>query len=442
VFNGQKIGFSHLTLAAADQPGQFEIRSDTAFALRFLGFDKRINLKAYDVVRDDLDLVRFRYEYVIDGSALVVTGERRGDTLAVEIDRAGKHERQLIDVRGPLYPQEATLFYPSLHGLSTGREYTYSVYSGELQKVTEVRQRVGEYETSRLFDGEAYKVETAMEGYRVETWISPRGAPLLEIAMNGVMISGLEDEARARNYLAAASVNKSEALVDFALVRTDKPLVEPRKIETLRIALSGATRSLPPPDAIQRCASEGPEIVCLVHTGSREDAAAQTGSDARYLASTSTVPARDRAIADLAARIVARTSEDRDRVRLLVAWIGDNVRLSPADVWSALDVLQKRAADCQGHTYLYAALARALGIPTRVVNGIVYSEELDGFLYHTWAESLVGGHWLAVDPTFGSVPADATHVKLVEGETLAELTPITDWIGRLKVRVIAAERGQ
>jgi transglutaminase-like putative cysteine protease len=102
-------------------------------------------------------------------------------------------------------------------------------------------------------------------------------------------------------------------------------------------------------------------------------------------------------------------------------------------------VLRTREAECQGHAYLYAALARALGIPTRLANGIVYSEQFDGFLFHTWAESLVNGRWIAVDPTFGTVPADATHVKLIEGETLAQLVPLADWVGRLKVRVLAVE---
>jgi hypothetical protein len=45
-----------------------------------------------------------------------------------------------------------------------------------------------------------------------------------------------------------------------------------------------------------------------------------------------------------------------------------------------------------------------------------------------------------VDPTFGAVPADATHVKLVEGETLAELVPLAGWVGRLKLRALALER--
>jgi hypothetical protein len=76
-----------------------------------------------------------------------------------------------------------------------------------------------------------------------------------------------------------------------------------------------------------------------------------------------------------------------------------------------------------------------------VVNGIVYSEDHEGFLFHTWTESLVEGRWLPVDPTLRAVPADATHVKLVEGENLADLLPLADWVGSLRVRVLAVERG-
>jgi transglutaminase-like putative cysteine protease len=108
-------------------------------------------------------------------------------------------------------------------------------------------------------------------------------------------------------------------------------------------------------------------------------------------------------------------------------------------VFSAVDVLQQRRAECQGHAYLYTALARAADVPTRMVNGLVYSEEFRGFLYHSWAESLVGDNWRAVDPTFGQAAADATHIKLVEGENLADLIPLTDWVGKVKIRVLDVE---
>ena len=181
--------------------------------------------------------------------------------------------------------------------------------------------------------------------------------------------------------------------------------------------------------------------MCQVRTTSTPASGALVAqpTDPRYLASTFPVPANDPRIRATAREIAGNTNAAREQVRRLVAWMMANVRTSPAGVWTALDVLQQGEAECQGHAYLYTALARALGIPTRVVNGIAYSEEYKGFLYHTWTESYADGHWLAVDPTFGTVPADATHVKLVEGETLVELTPLVDWVGRRKVRVIAVE---
>lgn len=56
-----------------------------------------------------------------------------------------------------------------------------------------------------------------------------------------------------------------------------------------------------------------------------------------------------------------------------------------------------------------------------------------------WTESLVDGRWRAVDPTFGQSLADATHLKLFEGETLAELVPLLDLVGKLKIRALAVE---
>jgi len=75
---------------------------------------------------------------------------------------------------------------------------------------------------------------------------------------------------------------------------------------------------------------------------------------------------------------------------------------------------------------------------TRVVNGLVYSSEHGGFLYHSWAESFVEGSWRAVDPTFNQAEADATHIALVHGEGLTELVPLVDWVGNTRIKVLDA----
>ena len=58
------------------------------------------------------------------------------------------------------------------------------------------------------------------------------------------------------------------------------------------------------------------------------------------------------------------------------------------------------AGDCNEHTVLFVALARALGLPARTAVGLVY---LDGsFYYHAWPEVWLG-EWVAVDPDLRAV---------------------------------------
>ena len=49
---------------------------------------------------------------------------------------------------------------------------------------------------------------------------------------------------------------------------------------------------------------------------------------------------------------------------------------------SAVQVLETLAGDCNEHTVLYVALARALGLPARTAVGLVYLR--GSFFYHAW----------------------------------------------------------
>jgi transglutaminase-like putative cysteine protease len=84
---------------------------------------------------------------------------------------------------------------------------------------------------------------------------------------------------------------------------------------------------------------------------------------------------------------------------------------------------------------MYAALARSLGISTRLLNGVVYSQDHNAFIYHTWVESYIDNRWQAIDPTFGQRHADATHIALIEGEELADLTSLLPLLGRLEIEL-------
>jgi len=141
-------------------------------------------------------------------------------------------------------------------------------------------------------------------------------------------------------------------------------------------------------------------------------------------------------ITALAARIADGSREPRVIAQRINAWVYDSVRKEvTVGIPSALHVLHTRVGDCNEHTQLFVALARAAGVPTRIAAGLVY---VDGkFYYHAWPEVLLRG-WVAVDPTFGQFPADASHLRFVSGG-LGRQTELLRLVGGLTIDVIDAK---
>jgi transglutaminase-like putative cysteine protease len=206
----------------------------------------------------------------------------------------------------------------------------------------------------------------------------------------------------------------------------------------MRIAISGAPVA-PPASAAQRCEPAAGGWVCDIIAGADGSLPGTATPAEDDLGSTVTVPTDARAVRELAHDIAGEAPTPEEQVRRLLAWIHNHIERAPVDSFSALDVLQTRQAECQGHAYLYTAFARSLGIPTRVVSGLVYSEQFKGFLYHSWSISFVNGRWLAVDPTFSQIEADATHITVTEGDSAAELLPLIEWVGKVRIRVLETE---
>jgi len=445
VFNGRKIGFSHLAIKPTKKGGElYEIRAEAAFLLQFLGVSKKVILKSFDQVCEDLTLIRFSYEYSIDNHNLRLTGKVSEGCLEVFISTGYDTKRQIIKLEEKLYPTSAIALYPVLHGLKLGGKYAYVVYDGQTQQITRVTQKIVAYQKSELFPGNAYKMITTMHGQRTTTWIKNRGKPVLEIAMRGVLISSLESEKMARKYLLLAALNKQETLLDYSLVKAAKPIPNPRKVNFLRIALKGVSKTLAiPTDKRQQCHPENGEIVCEIHAFDPYkllDNHSEPISEemrALYLKPSFTVESKDVRIREIAQQIVGPIKEPIHQISRLVEWIQKNISKEPVDVFSALGVLTGKKAECQGHALLYTALARTMGIPSKVINGLVYSEERQGFLYHSWAESYVAGTWIPVDPIFDTVIVDATHIKLLEGETAADCLPLVEMVGNLKSRILS-----
>lgn len=140
-----------------------------------------------------------------------------------------------------------------------------------------------------------------------------------------------------------------------------------------------------------------------------------------------------REIRMLAERLSERTRDPRIIAQRINRWVHDSLRKEvTVGIPSALHVLHTRVGDCNEHTQLFVALARAAGLPARIAAGLVY---LDGrFYYHAWPEVMLRG-WVAVDPTFGQFPADASHLRFVTGG-LGWQADLLRLVGNLSIHVL------
>jgi transglutaminase-like putative cysteine protease/Tfp pilus assembly protein PilF len=129
---------------------------------------------------------------------------------------------------------------------------------------------------------------------------------------------------------------------------------------------------------------------------------------AQWLKPTRQIRSDDKDIIARAREIAGTDSDGWSVARKLADWTYKNLRWKVAEPGDAAHTLATREAACLEFSELYVAMARALGLPARVVTGMAY---VDGsFGGHAWVEVYVD-RWIEIDPTWGTNYVDATHLR-------------------------------
>jgi len=156
---------------------------------------------------------------------------------------------------------------------------------------------------------------------------------------------------------------------------------------------------------------------------------------AKWLESRPGIEVGDPAIQEQAKEIVGSETNACKAAGKIRAWVEANMTptLTYAQAKSALEVLKTKTGVCTHYSLLYVALARAAGIPARLVSGLSYGEFFKEkcFLTHMWAEVYVG-EWIPVDPMKHYDWVNATYIKFKDGN-LEDVGPFTLWKGRFEI---------
>jgi transglutaminase-like putative cysteine protease len=315
-------------------------------------------------------------------------------------------------------------------GLETGKTYRFPLFNPATMGTEEATISIESKELIKIGDSQqtVYKLKESFQGMETTSWVTQDGETIKEeSALGYVLLRENEAEAKKRR--------KSGPVVDvisLAMIPSD-PIKDPARTTYVKARLKGVPlqgfqldgdRQTLQGDVIEIRKQDYPTSYSLPYSGKEQ---------AHYLLPNALIQSDDKKIIQKAAKILSNEKNAYEAARKLNDWVYTTVKKKPViSIPSALEVLSQLEGDCNEHTALYTALARASGIPTRMAVGIVYME--NGFYYHAWPEIWVG-HWMPVDPTFNQFPADATHIRFITGN-LDMQADIIKLVGKLKIEVL------
>ncbi len=444
-------------------PGGFEL--EDLMSLRLPALGETGTAVARTRVRLSPALVMQSFEFSLDSEVgrFEASGELGADTtLSVTIRSAGSEQKLAFRLpQPPVFSSAVPVRVAMGGGLEVGRSVRLPVFDPTTLSTRPVEIRVLEHDTLVVPDSAsvdtttgrwepaawdsvpAWRIVEVFGGVSVESWVDEDGRVLRAVSPLGFSMEKTEYElalqAQEEARLADAAPLAGDVIFSTA-VRSNVALDALDQYDELRFRLTGVDlagfeleggrQTLRGDTLTVRRESWG-----QVEPGYRLPYPRMDLRDA--LEPEPLIQSDDQRILDVAQQATARRAQWRQDPKqvarqLTTVVYGMLTKAVTFSVPNAVQVLETRRGDCNEHTVLYVALARALGLPARTAVGLVY---LNGsFFYHAWPEVWLG-EWVAVDPTFGQVPADAAHIRFVVGG-LAQQVEIVRLIGNLDIEVL------
>lgn len=354
----------------------------------------------------------------------LATGEVRPDgTFQVANTVGGQSKINLL-----IWPTGATLaegqrLVMKEHGFKPGTTYRLRNFDSVRQQVADVDVTVVGDDMVDMPDGARVRlhhirqaIANAPDDRAVDVWVDDEGfiqrslAPLL----------GFRLEMAACDAACAQAPDQDIDMLRAAMVTSPRPMVLALRSVPVRYTIS-VRGSQPNPfintdEQLVRPLGDG---IYVVDVGFGMRHGDEPGPLPEDTAPNAWVQSADPDLVAFAKHVVGDAQTDLQKMRRLRSFLSDYIDAKGLDVGyaSALETLQTRRGDCTEHAVLLTALARAVGIPARVVTGIVYAERMGGasrvFVPHAWTQAWIDHRWISFDSAQRRF--DSTHIALGTG---------------------------
>jgi transglutaminase-like putative cysteine protease len=460
VLGGTPVGYLHETQSGEPAAG-FTMDSVLLMVINRLG--SRVELSVTSRVEEAPDGRIRRTSSETKASTLVmkssaVVGDR---TIEIRSEAGGKSYVRTIPCGGELLGPEGLRRRSLAAVRRPGDVLEYQTYTDELEKTVKGKRTCLGREKIMVLGREvdALKTEESLEGTgsKATAWLDGgHEAVRLETPTpfgQAEFIRATREQALA----AAGGGSLSEEIYARSIIRTAVRLPQARTMERMKVRLTRRVTDTNWPDLAgpgQKVLS-GTEKTLVLEV--RRPAAVRpvrlplpsAPADRPYLIANSVIQSDDPALRAATAKILAGEKNAWTAALKLRRWVSENmtfdagIALAPSS-----ELFKDRHGTCLGYATLLATMARAAGLPSRVVIGYVYL--LGIFGGHAWTEVRVGESWLPLDAAVVSPGvADAARVgiaasSLYEGSGSLTGGAASELLGQVEIRILeyAGEDGK
>ena len=426
--NNTKIGYNMQSLT--NTPLGYLMKEYSLIRIPLGGTQREIYVDSYSVLNPDFSLKTLTFGLVSGDYTTDIYGEVSGEKLHIKIKSQNSESSASFDAHKGIYLPGAVPIITSSQGFPTG-EFSLPTFDPLSMATSDIQITVGAKEETQTELGKlsGHRLTLNLSGIESHMWVDDKGQILREEDAGGMLMSAAAKES-ALDMPGIESKSNDDILNSLA-VHCQGKISDPRNAQYLKVRIDGIDPALfDLKDDFQTVISTNP-LILEIHPG-KIDSSALTDSQ-KFLKAEPFLQTDDPAIIQTANKIVGNEINANSKAVKIENWVFNNVEKDyTVSLPSAIDVLKVRKGDCNEHTALYTALARAAGLPTKMCIGIVYKDGL--FYYHAWPAVYLGG-WTPIDPTFGQKIADATHIKLLEGG-LQRQADLMKAVGKISVTVI------
>jgi transglutaminase-like putative cysteine protease len=453
-YRGEKIGFT--VSQTLPTPDGFDVREDGRLQMSLLGSTSAAAIQTRAQVDRNFALRSFEFSLDPGTGAVRISGRVKGSHVSLVIQTVAGIQTEERDLGEPPVLSVNLPRRLANEGLKAGTRKQWMLFDPATLRqepvVLDVQKRevVNVYAPATVRVGRrqvvtttrrpvpAFRVEMTFAGLRTTSWITDTGEVVREESQLGLM--SVRESPEVARRMAIGRGPQADLLEAAAVVPSmSRRIDDPRDVRRLRMRVEGVELTSPDLDGAGQSISGNIVEIRDARTLTLRDSGVDVAS---YLHPEPLIESDDPAIRAEAEAAVAGATDDRSKAERLTRRVNAMLDKKPTvSLPSARDVLRTRVGDCNEHTALFVAMARAVGIPSRVAVGLVFSR--GAFYYHAWPEvyleSAKGrGGWLPVDPTFNQFPADATHFRLARGglDRQAAILPL---IGRIRIAVLDLE---